>query len=121
MTAVASTRRPARPAARHGSGGRRGSSSSPPAVTVVLLILVIGSVALHRVATREALDDARVMTDALAHGVIVPELSSAVLSGNATRSRGSTALSASACCSTRWSASRSGAVAASSCTRTRAR
>jgi len=52
-------------------------------VTVVLLILVIGSLALHRVATREALDDARVMTTALAHGVIAPELSSAVLSGNA--------------------------------------
>ena len=50
-------------------------------VTVVVLIGAIGSLALHRVATNEALDDARVMTTALARGVLAPELTSAVLAG----------------------------------------
>jgi signal transduction histidine kinase len=50
-------------------------------VAVLLVVGTIGALALRHVATGEALEDARTMTEALARGVVAPEVSPALLAG----------------------------------------
>jgi two-component system NarL family sensor kinase len=72
------------PDASHALSIRRGARIQFVATSIFVVVLIgaMGSVALHRVATREALEDARLMTSALARAVIAPELTSAALNGD---------------------------------------
>jgi signal transduction histidine kinase len=50
-------------------------------VAVLLVVGTIGALALRHVATGAALEDARTVTEALARGVVAPEITAAVLAG----------------------------------------
>ena len=72
------------------------------AFSVVLLLIVIGTVGtymLRRVATDQAIRDARTLTTVVGDGVLKPALNEKVLAGDPRRSPSSTR----SCASARWS------------------